>query len=242
MSGHASEHSAVSTAPPESREAHRHADTVPPTVQHAFLTTFGAVLAAYFFVVFCVARGLLRGVGFGLSESVQCFCMTLMMAGFIVWLAPLSQLMELWYHHRVPARRARRGLCPNCGHSVAGSVAEGKRCPECGGDRTLRPPLQFGWETIRRFSLVCGLAYLVGCLAGLAWLGLDERAFEREYLARPTEPHSRPRAWPASFSILHYDGTAASSASVAEPDVQPLDRPPPFSPNEKGPRSGERGP
>lgn len=208
------------------------ADAVPPTVQLAYLATFGLLLAAYFFVIFCVARGLLRGIGFGISELVQCFGMTLVMAGFIVWLAPLTQLMELWYGHRVPSRRAKRGLCPACGHPIAAAETstDGSPpacppcCPECGSDLQLRSPMQFGWETIRRFAVVCTLAYLVGCFTGLAWLHLDERAFRLEYLAKPTVPHERKRAWPASFSTLIYDGSRAWSFSITEPDVRPLDR------------------
>lgn len=230
-------------------ETPRRIDIVPPTVQLAYLTSFGLVLASYFFVVFCVARGLLRGVGFGISESVQCFGISLVMAGFIVWLAPLSQLMELWYQHRVPARRAQRGLCPGCGHGFAadaGNPSEPSvaRCPECGSDRSLRSPLQFGWETLRRFGIVLGAAYLVGCGAAMAWLHLDERAFARECAVARILPHARPRVWPASFATLHFDGVAATSSSVTEPDVQPLVRPSPAATptNEQGPRSGERGP
>ncbi len=199
---------------------------VPATALLAYLGLFFLGLAFYFFVVFCVARGLLRGVGFGPAILIQCFGMTLVMAGFIIWLAPLAQLMELWYHHWLPTLRAKRGACPGCGHRGAAEHASSTgRCPECGGG--LRPPLamEFGWSTVRRFALVCGLAYLAGSGSGLLWLGLDERSFERECTARPAQPYERKRAWPASFATLRYDGDEYSSFSIMESEIRPLPAP-----------------
>ena len=209
-------------------EQHRETRTtiVPATALLGYLGLFFLGLAFYFFVVFCVARGLLRGVGFGPAILIQCFGMTLVMVGFIIWLAPLAQLMELWYHHWLPTLRARRGACPGCGHrGAAGFASSTGRCAECGGALRAPAAMEFGWSTVRRFALVCGLAYLAGSGAGLLWLGLDERSFARECAVRPATPMERQRAWPASFSTLRYDGEEFTSFSISESEIRPLPAP-----------------
>ncbi len=201
------------------------ASGVPLTGLVAYLTAFGLLLAIYFFVVFCVARGLLGGVGFTLSVMAQCIAASVVMAGFIVWLAPLADVLELWYLHRRPARRRLRGLCPSCGHAHADDPAANDRCPECGTDRALLPPWQFGLATLRRFGIVCGIAFVIGCGAGAAWTRFDERRFLRECAEQRGLAYERHRAWPAEFSTMHFDGENVSSVSVIESPIDPTWKP-----------------
>ncbi|MBL9118972.1 MAG: hypothetical protein JNL80_03545 [Phycisphaerae bacterium] len=221
--------------------AESHPDRVPQGLLGAFLAAFCLVLAAYFFVIFCVTRGLLRGVGFSVSTMVECLAVTLVMAGFVVWLAPMSHFLEAWFLHRIPAKRARRGLCPACGHPLPGPIADGDgstaRCAECGGDFTLRRPFEFGWQGIRRFLAIAGVAYAIGTGCAIARIAADERAFVREYSLSPGVPHYRPRAWPAAFATLSYDGEFATSTSVAEPAIEPG-----WRPRERREGANENGP
>jgi hypothetical protein len=190
-----------------------------------YLTGFALVLATYFFVIFSVTRGLLKGIGFDASTSFQCSAVTLLMAGFIIWLAPMGHFLEAWFLHRLPTLRARRGLCPSCGHAAPpiGDRApdDSARCSECGGDYTMRPPLQLGWPSLRRFLIVAGAAYLLGSGAAAIAIRADEAAFLREVAAGQDRPHARPRAWPANFATLSFDGESASSSSVVEPTLDP---------------------
>jgi hypothetical protein len=202
-------------------------DAVPAALLTLYLSGFTLVLAAYFFVIFCVTRGLLSGIGFSFATLFQCFVVTLVMAGFIVWLAPTAHILEVWYLHRLPAQRAKRGQCPGCGYAMRSEATDAARCPECGGDLSLPRPFEFGWQGIRRFLLLGSTAYVIGSAVAIVWISTDESAFMREALANRTHHHERPRAWPTGFSTLIYDGERATSSSIAEPEIEPRWRPRP---------------
>ncbi len=194
---------------------------VSTTLLVLFLGSLGSILAAYFFVIFSVTRGLLRGIGFDVSNTLQCLLVTLVMGGFVVWLAPLCHLPEAILLHRRSQRRAERGLCPACGHPRREAAGTSERCPECGSDPVPPRPFEFGWPSIRRFALVGGAAYVVGSLLGFALIRADEARFAHECSLRPGAAFERPRAWPASFCRLSFDGDSASSSSVEEEFLAP---------------------
>lgn len=166
----------------------------------------GAALTAYFFVVFCVVRGLIGGVGWGGSTVVQTLAATAVMTAFVVWLAPLVELPEVWFHHRTPARRRAQGLCGECGYALPKAVPESemRRCPECGAIDAPRPAWQFSARTARIFVLIACIAYAIGSIGAAWWIASDERAFRRE-AARASGPYERRRAWPADFAVLTFD-------------------------------------
>lgn len=215
MSDTASENFGATETPasPESPPPQRAVST---TVLVLFLGALGSVLAAYFFVIFCVTRGLLRGIGFDVSTTIQCLLVTLVMAGFVVWLAPLCHLPEALLLHRRSQRRAARGLCPACGHPRQAAAEPTAPCPECGSDAIPPRPFEFGWPSIRRFALVGGAAYVVGSLLGFTLIRADEARFAHECSIRGGAAFERPRAWPASFCRLSFDGESATSSSVEE--------------------------
>ncbi|MDZ4753075.1 MAG: hypothetical protein SGJ11_01085 [Phycisphaerae bacterium] len=193
---------------------------VPLTLLVGYLAAFGLLLAFYFFIVFCSARGLVSGIGFSLSVAVRCLGATLVMAGFIVWLAPLTEALELWYLHRRPAWRYARGLCPMCGYKLSVDWTDGaaanKRCAECGADQRLPEPWQLGASALRRFALVGSAAFIVGCVAATWSISADEQRFLDACNQQNGRALSRPRAWPAQFSTMHFDGQRVWSTSVIE--------------------------
>jgi len=187
---------------------------VPAGVSAAW--TAGAILAlaTYFFFVHSFTRGLLADVGLSPGVAAKSLVVLAVMAGFILWLAPVADLPAILYRHRIPERRIARGECPGCGQR---QDAGATRCPECGDP--LRPPPK--WElslgSFARFSLLCVAAIALG--GGLAeWrTSVDEAAFRAEAATRPDLPYTRPRAWPADFARLDYDPAAGlRSSSVTE--------------------------
>jgi hypothetical protein len=201
------------------------ADGVPSTLLLAYLAGFTLLLAVYFFAIFCLARGLVGGVGFSFPVLVQCIASVVVMAGFIIWLAPLGEALELWYLHRRPERRLAKGLCPTCGQTRDATLDPTARCPECGADPELREPWQFGMSTLRRFAILCTISMVLGSAAGAWWIAADERLFRAECAAG--RPYERHRAWPADFATLRFDGSTMWSTSVLESPHDPTWRPRP---------------
>jgi hypothetical protein len=199
----------------------------PPAMARSIvLLTLGASLATYFFVIYCISRGLIGGFGSAASSVIKAFIATAAMAGFVIWLAPLTELAEIWFSYRRPAIRIRRGLCPACGQAAPPGETAGRRCPECGAGLDIEPqPWQFGWSAVRRFAILCAVAVVLGALVGEAWLAGDEERFEAEVTAGNGLPRERPRAWPADFARLSFDGEVFTASGVPESKPIPGWRP-----------------
>jgi hypothetical protein len=190
---------------------------VPPPVRFLHRLLLFVAIALYFFVSFVVARGLLGGWGLPLPVLVPALVATTLMSVFVVWLAPVLALPEIWYLHVRPQRRARRGLCPGCGHPRRDTAASA-RCSECGGSSIVPAPWECTWPTVRAFIALLLAALLVGVGTGAVWCLADESRFEREASGRAQ--FERARAWPADFARLRYDakeGFASSALLGSEP-------------------------
>jgi len=181
-----------------------------------------ASLAGYFFVVSCIARGMIGGLGWTPGALVQVLIGTALMVTFVVWLAPTIELPEVWYQHRTPAKRLARGLCPECGHAMPTLEPRPVRCTECGASQVLRPPWEFGARTIKRFAVLALAAYVVGCGIAMWWIASDESRFRRE-AALAAGASERSRVWPASFArlIADEDGTLRAPGVVTEGEIDP---------------------
>lgn len=178
-----------------------------------------AVVAAYFFMSYCILRALLGEFGVAASTIAKAAIATAVMATFIVWAVPLADLAEILHRHLLPQRRAAKGRCPACGYDLR----EGRvRCPECGFDGPTPGPWQLKWSSARRFSLMLLFGWMLGCAVGEIWIARDERRFLQEAAAMleaeaaraasrglsiTVDPYRRPRIWPAQFAML-----------LAEPD------------------------
>lgn len=184
---------------------------VPAPVRFLHRLALFVAIALYFFVSFVAARGLLGGWGLPARVLLPSLVATALMSVFVVWLAPVLALPEIWYLHVRPERRARRGLCPGCGHPRAAATAPG-RCPECGGTPTVPEPWQCTWPTIRTFIAMLVAALVVGVAAGAAWSVADESRFEREASGRVQ--FERARAWPADFARLRYEAEGGFTSST----------------------------
>jgi hypothetical protein len=176
-----------------------------------------AIVAAYFFISYCILRSLLAEYGLAVSTIAKASIATAAMATFIVWAVPLADLAEIVHRHLLPQRRASQGRCAACGYDLReGSV----RCPECGFDGPTPGPWHLAWSSAQRFSIMLLVGLLVGCVAGEAWIASDERRFAEEAAAfgaaeaariaarasaDDPEAYRRPRAWPAQFALLQAD-------------------------------------
>jgi hypothetical protein len=176
-----------------------------------------AIVAAYFFVSYCILRALLAEYGLAVSTIAKAAIATAAMATFIVWAVPLADLAEIVHGHLLPQRRAARGRCASCGYDLRRGA---DRCPECGFDGPTPGPWHLAWSSAQRFSIMLLLGLAIGCVAGEAWISADERRFAEEAAAaraadaarttaRATsterEPYRRPRVWPAQFALLQAD-------------------------------------
>ena len=183
-------------------------------------------LAAYYFVVACIARGILGGFGWHFGNLIQVLLGAAVMTAFVIWLAPLVELPEIWYQHRAPAKRQLRGLCPQCGyergHTHPSDATASGRCPECGAPDALRPAWEFGSRTLRHFLFIALVAYAIGCLGAMWWVMQDEAAFQRE-ATMSRGAFARSRAWPAQFAQLSIDvdGTLSAHGLATEGEIDP---------------------
>lgn len=176
-----------------------------------------ASLAFYFFLVYACMRGVLAEFGSAPGTVARAAAATAAMAAFVVWLAPLADLPEIFFGHLLPRRRLDRSACPSCGHPTA--IGGGPPCPECGRRPFAPRPWQPGAATIRRFALILAGSITLGVAAGEWWTHSDEVRFRRESDAR-SEPFLRPRAWPAEFATLRYDPNAGVSAHRRQDSVR----------------------
>lgn len=204
---------------PRSGPASADASTPSSLVLVLFRGAMTLVLGAYFFAVYCVVRAMLGGIGLDWGSVLRSLVATAVMSGFVVWLAPLLELPEIWFRHRVPQSRRARGLCPECGYAMDRKASI---CPECGSDGTLRPAWQFGTHTLARFAIVAASAYVAGCAAAALWMAADERAFLRES-AVAAGHYERSRSWPVQFARLvrRDDGTVHAPGIGTEGTVDP---------------------
>jgi hypothetical protein len=199
------------------------APPIPPLVALAWDLLLLSVLAAYFFFVHSFTRGLLGDLGLSIGVAIKALVVMVALAGFILWIAPVTDLPRVVWRHRIPERRLARGECPRCGQRRAAPSA---RCPECGA--TPAPPPR--WELSARPFLRFGLLTVVGIVlgGGLAeWrISVDERAFLAEVAARPDATHERPRTWPLEFARLQATPESRPTATgVLESPQEPGWRP-----------------
>lgn len=188
--------SAVPDSPPESIDP---APPIPPIVALGWDALLIGLLAPYFFFVHSFTRGLLGELGLSIGVAVKALVVMAVLAGFIFWIAPVTELPRILWRHRIPERRLARGECPRCGQRQSGPST---RCPECGATPVPPPRWELSTRPFLRFGVLMALGIVLG--GGLAeWrVGNDERAFLAEVAARPDATHERPRTWPLEFARL----------------------------------------
>lgn len=180
-------------------------DAAPPIPAGAAIAwdlLLAATLSAYFFFVHSFTRGLLGDLGLTVAVAAKGVAVMVVLAGFILWIAPVTDLPRISWRHRLPERRLARGECPRCGQPRHVGAS---RCPECGA-LPVAPPR---WElTARPFLRFAGLIVVGMALGGALaeWrISADERAFLADVAARPDATHDRPRVWPVEFARLRAD-------------------------------------
>jgi len=193
------------TPMPSSEEPSGETDPTPPIpvgVSLAWDGTLVVALAVYFFFVHSFTRGLLGDLGFTAGVAIKGIVVMIVLAGFILWVAPITDLPRIIWQHRLPERRLARGECPRCGQRQSPDTA---RCPECGG-RPVRPPR---WELSARpffrFAVLTAAGIAIGGGIAEGRISSDEGAFLAEVAANPDRSHDRHRVWPADFARLQSD-------------------------------------
>ena len=183
---------------------------IPGGVTLAWDGFLAAVLAAYFFFVHSFTRGLLGDLGLTVGVAIKSFVVMVVLAGFILWIAPITDLPRIVWRHRLPERRLARGECPRCGQARHPGA---DRCPECGSPPVSPPRWELGPRPFVRFAALVVVGMALG--GGLAeWrISADERAFLAAVAARPDATHDRPRLWPIEFARLTADPESGPRAT-----------------------------
>jgi hypothetical protein len=159
-------------------------------------------LAAYDFIVHASFRGMLPSFGFQVGPFLQALFGTVVMSLFVIWLVTLAELPEMWFAHRLPVKRHRDGLCPNCGHPRGDGAL--KTCPECGHDFEVVPvPYALGLGAVRRFTIALGLGLAIGIAVAEVRIARDE-AHMREQAELLGAEWTFHRAWPATFARVRW--------------------------------------
>jgi len=178
-----------------------------------------AILAAYFFVVYGLARGLIPEFGTSFSTVFKASLMSAIMGALVVWLVIGIELPEMLCSHVIPARRSRQHRCHACGHPVATDTSS--QCAECGADLEKVPGgYALSWRTVRRFTVVFVLGLILGICAGEFSMSADEERMRQVIRALTTPNFSQPplapqqgkaftrmqfqRRWPAVFSTVEW--------------------------------------
>lgn len=186
-------------------------DPAPPVPAGAALAWDAAItlsLAAYFFFVHSFTRGLLGDVGLSAGVAAKSIVVMVVLAGFILWVAPITDLPRILWRHRLPERRLARGECPRCGQPRdpgRDRPGEAGPCPECGAAPVAPPRWELAARPFLRFAVLIALGMALGGGLAEGRISADERAFLAEVEARPDALHDRPRPWPADFARLQSD-------------------------------------
>lgn len=181
------------------------APRTPPGIAFAWWAVLLTLVTAYGAIAAEVARGLVGGFGLRAVDLVVVGASTAIAMLAILPMGACLDLPQALAEHWVPQRRWARGRCPACGHDCRRAA-----CPECGAPFVRPESYAMDLATLRRAVRVLVPAWAVGLAIGLWAVSADEAAFRREVDARRrADPelidHSRPRAWPASFSELAWN-------------------------------------
>jgi hypothetical protein len=160
-----------------------------------------ALSAAFLFVSYCMARGLISGFGLDYGVIATAVIATAFASIFLWWLVPFADSGEILSLHLPADRRANRGQCPYCGYPHESRAV----CNECGAATAPLPPWVLSARPVRRMAVILLAAMAVGCTAGEWWCRVDESRFEAESTTIPNRPYSRARAFPSSFAKMTVD-------------------------------------
>lgn len=190
---------------PSNEEPGGEAGPTPPIPAGVRLAWDGAIaiaLALYFFFVHSFTRGLLGDLGFTPGVAIKGILVMIVLAGFILWVAPITDLPRIIWRHRLPERRLARGECPRCGQRQSTGA---DRCPECGVRPVAPPRWELSARPFVRFAVLTAVGIAVGGGIAEGRISSDERAFLAEVAAKPDLSHDRARIWPADFARLQSD-------------------------------------
>jgi hypothetical protein len=198
------------------------ADPIPiwaSTLHRALLVGF---LGCYTLVTYLLVRPLFETIGFDAGTTMKSMVVVALLTSLMIFLLPVADLPSIWFLHHRPARRRRRGRCPDCGYPLE-RIEVGTVCPECGSDGTLPEPWRPNRGTVRRFLLALLLALLAGSVVGEWFLLVDEARFRQEAAVRryavPSETYSRSRQWPNQHARMSY---SPARGAVAEEVLQSI--------------------
>lgn len=185
-------------------------------------TTLHAVVMLGGFTLYCclmylLVRPLFESFGFEMEFMLKSVAVVTILGCFVFFLMPIVDLPLIWFRHRRPMVRARRGCCPECGHPKPPETS-GSICSECGSEGTLPPVWKPNVGTIRRFLVLLALAIVLGSAIGEWSLLVDERNFENEAALRrysvAGDDYTRPRAWPNGHASMTYTPENGPSGST----------------------------
>ncbi len=158
-------------------------------------------MAGHVFLMYVLARTWQETFG----NSISVVMLSLLFAGVmlipLLWAIAIPDL-PLTFMRSAARRRWIRGQCPECRYPASESSA--RVCPECGAAITEPEPYQFRWSLVRRFVILAIAAWVLGAVAGEAWVVADEASFRREIAMirnMPVDRNGRDRRWPGIGSL-----------------------------------------
>jgi hypothetical protein len=203
---------------------------VPLTVAAIFRVLVTLGIATHVFGMYCLARTWDDAFGFRVGTALLAGAFALVLMAPFVWAVGLPELPDVYVRHLRARRWWRQGRCPRCGYLVRDPG--GEACPECGRPAGPVEPYRFHPALVRRFIVLCAVAWMLGCATGEQWLLADERRFEAEARAALVDPtlevFTRRRTWPNGSRPLYWvraEGAMAQRAyleHLTAPDIRRL--------------------
>ena len=157
----------------------------------------------YFFIVHSCLRAMIPSFGFDTGSLATAVFGTVVMSGFVIWLAWLAELPEMWFIHRRPRQLLAQGRCPNCGHQRTPN--SDSPCSECGvSSETIPPPYSMSWTAARRFLVALAIGILAGISVAEMTIASDEARMIRQTRTINRKEWTFHRAWPATFDRVDW--------------------------------------
>jgi hypothetical protein len=178
---------------------------MPLSLANCFRGFILLLMAGHAFYMYCFARMFGDTVGLRAGTVAIAALFTLVMMIPLIGAFGLVELPEAlrWVRRQ---RRWRAGRCAGCAYELR--EAQGPACPECGETRTAPAAYRIVPATVRRFAILCAVAWVGGSIAAEAWVTIDERRFAEEATAwrdaGKTTPYGRNRRWPIGRGTLAF--------------------------------------
>ena len=169
----------------------------------AWFAVLSGLLGGYFMAAHEVSRALVGGFDASAGTMAIAVIGTAVAGLPLVALLPIALMPAWWWSRRLPALRAERSQCPDCGYPTHTFP-----CPECGGAGRVPSQELFTRAGVMRFLMLAAGCLVVGVALAEWRIRRDETAFLTEANSQHAAGQTRlarPRAGWGSFASLRWD-------------------------------------